>query len=67
MKTTRTNIENLPEIDAELSEREMRVVSGGLTPRLAMCFAGAISAQSLGGTLMEKTQYNTSGDWDTDW
>lgn len=67
MKGIRTQIANLPEIDAELSEREMRIVSGGMTPRIAMCFAGATSAQAVGGMLMEKTQYNTNGDWDTDW
>ena len=66
MNNTRTQIANLSETDVELSEREMRVVSGGLTPRIAMCFAGTTLA-GVGVSLMDKTQYNTQGDWDTDY
>lgn len=46
-KATRTQITDLPEIAIELSEREMRVISGGLTNTLA-CFQGAPVKVGLG-------------------
>jgi hypothetical protein len=36
-KVTRTQITDLPEIAAELSERELRIVSGGLTTGAMAC------------------------------
>jgi hypothetical protein len=56
-----------------LSEREMRIVSGGLAPRVGGCGVVALAASAkmvsgaIGGSLGDKTQYNTNGDWDTDW
>jgi hypothetical protein len=46
-KQTRTQIMDLPEIAVELSEREMRVISGGLTNVLA-CFQAAPSKHTRG-------------------
>ena len=60
-KSTRTQITDLPEIAVELSEREMRVVSGGLAST-----AGCNSVASAGGSLMDTTQKLTNSDWDTD-
>ena len=63
-KETRTEISDLPQIAVELSEREMRIVTGGLVARLA-CNA-ALSATASG--LMDKTNVVTGqGDWDTDY
>jgi hypothetical protein len=58
MKTTRTEINDIPETSVELSELEMRVVSGGLASLMA-CY----SARGLGGT----TNVATGQDWDTDY
>jgi lactobin A/cerein 7B family class IIb bacteriocin len=72
-KDTRTQITDLPEVSVELSEREMRIVSGGLAPRVGGCGVVALAASAkmvsggIGGSLGDKTQYNTNGDWDTDW
>lgn len=62
-KDTRTQIVDLPETAVELSEREMRIVSGGLASKLASCYTATATV----GGLADKTQYNTNGDWDTDW
>ena len=63
-KDTRTQIADLPETSVELSEREMRIVTGGLVARLA-CNA-VVSAKASG--LMDKTNVVTGqGDWDTDY
>jgi hypothetical protein len=63
-KAMRTQITDLPEIAVELSEREMRIVSGGLTSTARACSA---FITQIGGNMRPRTQYNTSGDWDTDW
>ena len=63
-KETRTEISDLPQIAVELSEREMRIVTGGLVARLA-CNAAAPAKAS---GLMDKTNVVTGqGDWDTDY
>jgi len=62
-KDTRTQIIDLPEIAVELSERDLRIVTGGLTARLA---CNAASSANVSG-LMGKTNYVTGGDWDTDY
>jgi hypothetical protein len=67
MKTKRAEINDLPEIAVELSERDMRVVSGGLTSNLACYSALSVGTTKAGAALMDKTTYNTNGDWDTDW
>jgi hypothetical protein len=67
-KDTRTQITDLPEVSLELSEREMRIVSGGLAPRVGGCGVVALAASAkmvsgtIGGYLGDKTQYNTNGD-----
>ena len=60
---TRTQITNLPEIAVELSEREMRVISGGLTNVLA-CFQAAPSKLTLG--LQATSTICAPADHDTD-
>ena len=62
-KDTRTQIADLPETAVELSEREMRIVSGGLASKSLACYTASAKV----GGLADKTQYNTNGDWDTDW
>jgi|HubBroStandDraft_1064217.scaffolds.fasta_scaffold08325_5 hypothetical protein len=57
MKTMRTEINDIPETSVELSELEMRVVSGGLASLLA-CY----SASALAGS----TNVHTGQDWDSD-
>jgi hypothetical protein len=58
---TRTRITDLPEIAVELSEKELRIVSGGLRPAFA-CYSRTASASLRG----EPTDYNTNGDHDSD-
>jgi hypothetical protein len=58
----RTQITDLPEIAVELSEREMRVVSGGIASTARACTTlvyPAASAWPSGTT--------NDGDHDTDW
>ena len=62
-KETRTEISDLPQIAVELSEREMRIVTGGLAARLA-CNA---ASSAVAGGLMGKTNIATGQDWDTDY
>ena len=54
-KDTRTQIADLPETSVELSEREMRIVTGGLVARLA-CNA---ASSAIAGGLMGKTNIAT--------
>jgi hypothetical protein len=54
-KTNRTQINDLPEQAVELSDLDMRIVSGGLASA-----AGCYSAQ-------KKTNTSKDGDHDTDW
>jgi hypothetical protein len=58
----RTQITDLPEIAVELSEREMRIVSGGLTPTARACVALVYP----GGSALPSNTAN-DGDHDTDW
>ena len=61
-KTKRTLISNLPEIAVELSEREMRIVSGGLSGAGFACQAAHVG--KFRGALV--TNFNTGGDHDSD-
>jgi hypothetical protein len=58
-KVTRTQITDLPEIAAELSERELRIVSGGLT-------ASAMACSPLVRTKLGALATNVDGDH-VDW
>jgi hypothetical protein len=60
---TRTQITDLPEIAVELSEREMRVISGGLTNMLA-CFQAVPSKLTRG--LQATSSITAPADHDTD-
>lgn len=61
-KVTRTQITDLPEIAAELSERELRIVSGGLTASVMAC--SPLVTTKIGGRIYR----GTGGDGDhTDW
>jgi hypothetical protein len=60
---TRTQISDLPEIAVELSEREMRVISGGLTNMLA-CFQATPSKLTRG--LQATSSITAPADHDTD-
>ena len=62
-KTKRTLISDLPEVAVELSEREMRIVSGGLAA-VGLACAAANVASSVRGSI--RTDYNTGGDHDAD-
>jgi hypothetical protein len=63
-KTMRTQITDLPQIAVELSEREMRIVSGGLSLAMGLgCGGGPIII----GPAKNRTDYNTGGDHDPDW
>ncbi len=53
-KDTRTQITDLPEIDAELSEDDMRIVAGGLYERTNKITGSALACVE-------------GGDWDTDY
>jgi hypothetical protein len=55
MKTNRTHINDLPEQAVELSDVDMRIVSGGMLS-LQACYSAQV-----------KTNKTTGGDWDTDW
>jgi len=62
MKSTRTQIQDLPEISAELSEREMRIVTGGL---LAVMACSALAFAPI--AMVDRTSYITGrGDHDSD-
>lgn len=65
-KGTRTQIVDLAEIAVELSESEMRIVSGGISVNMASCTVVKNSPNSAGFKLAGRTQYITGGDWDTD-
>ena len=52
-----------PRDRVELSERDLRIVTGGLTARLA---CNAASSANVSG-LMGKTNIATGQDWDTDY
>lgn len=62
-KITRTQIADLPEIDVELSDKELRIVSGSLRAVLSCYSRVAVKKSSFSGT---PTDYNTSGDHDAD-
>jgi hypothetical protein len=63
-KITRTQIADLPEINVELSDRELRIVSGGLRPVMNCVSRVPVKKSSFSsGTA---TDYNTSGDHDPD-
>jgi hypothetical protein len=55
MKTNRTHINDLPEQAVELSDLDMRIVSGGMLS-LQACYSAKV-----------KTNVATGSDWDTDW
>ena len=67
MQSKRTEINDLPEIAVELSERDMRVVSGGLTSNVSCYSALSVGTTKASAALMDKTNYVTVADWDTDW
>ncbi len=56
----RTQITDLEEIAVELSEREMRIVSGGLTPTARACVAVIYGPNNASNT-------TNDSDHDTDW
>jgi hypothetical protein len=62
----RTRINDLPETSVELSDAEMRIVSGALTSTLAcysnMSVGSSHAAMSFLGGL---TNVHTGNDWDT--
>ena len=61
-KVTRTEITDLPELAVELSERELRIVSGGLTASMIAC--SPMVKMKIGG----RTFSGTGGDGDhQDW
>jgi hypothetical protein len=63
-KCTRTQITDLAEIAVELSDREMRIVSGGISVNMRSC---AVNISSSGGTLFAGcTNVATGQDWDCD-
>jgi hypothetical protein len=64
-KINRTQIADLPETSVELTESDMRIVSGGLRSGIYGCSVRVASVSVSG--FSDKTQYNTNGDWDTDW
>jgi hypothetical protein len=57
----RTQISDLPEVAVELSEKELRIVSGGLRSVVA-CYANLKSPSSILG----ETNVATGNDWDSD-
>lgn len=63
-KGTRTQIEDLAEIAVELSEREMRIVSGGVSVNMRACAVNSPSSSAMlfGGC----TNVATGNDWDCD-
>lgn len=64
-KATRTQITDLPEFVVELSEREMRVISGGLTNIMA-CQLRAAPLKSTLGVRPATDQWTAPGDHDAD-
>ena len=63
-KAMRTQITDLPRIAVELSEREMRIVSGGLNAIIRGC--GVVGTPIIVGPSKDRTYYVTGGDHDTD-
>jgi hypothetical protein len=63
-KITRTQIADLPEINVELSDNELRIVSGGLKAAF-MCFS-RVAVTSTTARRGVPTDYNTNGDHDAD-
>jgi hypothetical protein len=61
---TRTQITDLAEIAVELSDREMRIVSGGI---LATVLACAVHSPPISGSLGSRSNTTNDGDHDTDW
>ena len=76
-KINRTLIADLPEIDVELTESnlrsvsggqaDMRIVSGGLTSGLYSCNSKVISASMAATGKKKPTNTPTGQDWDPDW
>ena len=63
-KAMRTGITDLSEIAVELSEREMRIVSGGLSTNGLACSA---FIPQVVGSMRPRTNVATGQDWDSDW
>ena len=63
-KGTRTQITDLPEMNVELSDKEMRVVSGGLKSRFSCYSRVAVTTAMVAG--LERTNVATGNDWDYD-
>jgi hypothetical protein len=59
---TRTQLTDLPEIMVELSESELRIVSGGARTAFA-CYAQNVASTS---AFTNRTDYITGGDHDSD-
>jgi len=68
-KSTRTQITNLPEIAVELTEREMRIVSGGFTSNVRGCSPIALPPGEPIAAIGRRVPTNTNngGDHDSDW
>ena len=76
-KINRTLIVDLPEINVELTEAnlrsvsggkaDMRIVSGGLTSGLYSCNSKVVSASMAAAGKKSPTNVATGQDWDTDW
>lgn len=64
-KTMRTQITDLPQIAVELSEREMRIVSGGLNAAMGLACAPS-GGPIIIGPAKNRTYFVTGGDHDTD-
>ena len=64
-KGTRTQIKDLAEIAVELSEREMRIVSGGISVNMLAC---AVNSPPSSAMLFGRggTNIGTGNDWDSD-
>ena len=65
MKSTRTQITDMPERSVELSEKDMRIVAGGLRSQLA-CFNGIHVAQISVALYNATDVYTAPGDHDSD-
>lgn len=64
-KGTRTQIKDLAKIAVELSEREMRIVSGGISVNMIACAVNSPSSAMLFGR-GNRTNIVTGNDWDSD-
>lgn len=59
-KTTRSQIADLPEVEVELTDDELRIVSGALKASGFTCYTQFKVSR------LNATNIITNGDWDTD-